>query len=133
MPQSGILTLVLVDNVTIAYGRSRGFSQSADMIDISSATSGQDRVFLPSMRSATISFDGLFDETISSTAGYDLLNDKMKAGTKVTVKFGTTVNGEKKYSYDAYIQSLERTAPFDGEETFSCTFQLSGAQNETTT
>jgi hypothetical protein len=57
-----------------------------------------------------------------------LLNDAVKAGTKVTALFGAASG--KTYSYQAYISSLSRTAPEGDVETFSCTIQCTGAQTE---
>lgn len=128
MPQLGTATVIKINTVTIAFGKSTGFELSADMIDTTSKNSGGDREFLPGNRSATLSFEGLFDEAITSTAGFDLLNDAIKAGTKVTALFGA-LNG-KTYSYQAYISSLSRTAPEGDVETFSCTIQCTGAQTE---
>lgn len=128
MPQLGTATVIKINTVTIAFGKSTGFELSADMIDTTSKNSGGDREFLPGNRSATLSFEGLFDEGITSTAGFDLLNDAVKAGTKVTALFGAASG--KAYSYQAYISSLSRTAPEGDVETFSCTIQCTGAQTE---
>lgn len=128
MPQLGTATVIKINTVTIAFGKSTGFELSADMIDTTSKNSGGDREFLPGNRSATLSFEGLFDEAITSTAGFDLLNDAIKAGTKVTALFGASSG--KTYSYQAYISSLSRTAPEGDVETFSCTIQCTGAQTE---
>lgn len=126
--QLGTATVIKIGGVTIARGKSAGFEQSADMIDVTTKDSGGDKEFLPGNRSATMSFEGLFDEAITSTAGFDLLNDAVKAGTKVTALFGGSTG--KTYSYQAYISNLSRTAPEGDAETFSCTIQCTGAQTE---
>lgn len=128
MAQLGTPTVIKINTVTIAYGKSAGFEQTVDMLDATNKSSGGDREFLPGNRSATMSFEGLFDETITSTAGFDLLNDAIKAGTKVTALFGGATG--KTYAYQAYISNLSRTAPEGDLETFSCTIQCTGAQTE---
>jgi hypothetical protein len=98
------------------------------MIDVTNKDSGGNKAFIPGDREATISFEGLFDETITSTAGFDLLNDAIQAGTQLTALFGGATG--KTYSYAAYCKSLTRTAPEGDAETFSAEFQLTGAQTE---
>jgi len=126
--QLGTATVIKIGGVTIAKGKSAGFEQSVDMVDTTNKDSGGDREFLPANRSATLSFEGLFDESVSSTAGFDLLNDAIKAGTKVTALFGGATG--KTYSYQAYISNLSRTATEGDVETFSCSIQCTGAQTE---
>ena len=128
MPKLGTATVIKIGGVTIAYGKSAGFEKTSDMIDITSKNSGGDREFLPGNRSATMSFEGLFDETISSTAGYDLLETAQNAGTLVTALFGGPTGST--YSYSAYISNLSRTAPEGDVETISCSIQCTGARTK---
>lgn len=128
MPQNGTATVLKIGGVRLANGKSVGFEQSVNMIDITNKDSGGDKAFIPGDRSATISFEGLFDEQATSTAGFDLLNDAIKAGSQLTALFGGATG--KTYSYAAYASSLSRTAPEGDAETFSCTLQLTGAQTE---
>lgn len=128
MPKLGTATVIKINGVTIAYGKSAGFEKTSDMIDITSKNSGGDREFLPANRSATMSFEGLFDETISSTAGYDLLETAQNAGTLVTALFGGSTGST--YSYSAYISSLSRSAPEGDVETISCSIQCTGVRTK---
>lgn len=128
MPILGTATVIKLNGVTIAYGKSAGFEKTSDMIDITSKNSGGDREFLPGNRAATMSFEGLFDATISSTAGYDLLETAQNAGTQVTALFGGPTGST--YSYAAFISNLSRTAPEGDVETISCTIQCTGARTK---
>jgi hypothetical protein len=83
---------------------------------------------LPGDRSATMSFEGLFDNAISSTAGYDLLETAQNAGTLVTALFGGSTGST--YSYSAYISNISRSAPEGDAETFTCTIQCTGARTK---
>lgn len=127
MPQLGTATVLKIGGVTLAKGKSVGFEQSVDMVDITNKDSGGNRQFLPANRSATITFEGLFDEAITATAGFELLNAAVQAGTQLTALFGAA-SGET-YQYSAYVSSLSRTAPEGEVEVFSCTLQCSGAQS----
>ena len=126
--QLGTPTVVKSGGVTLAKGTSAGFEQSVDMVDVTNKDSGGDREFLPANRTATITFEGLFDEAVTSTAGFDLLNDAIKAGTQLTILFGGASG--KTYQYAAFCSSLSRNAPEGDVETFSATFQCTGAQTE---
>jgi hypothetical protein len=128
MPQLGTATVIKIGGVIVAYGKSAGFEKTSDMVDVTSKSSGGDRAFLPGDRSAVMSFEGLFDETISSTAGYDLLETAQNAGTLVVALFGGSTGST--YSYNAYISNLGRTAPEGDAETISCSIQCTGVRTK---
>jgi hypothetical protein len=128
MVQLGTATVIKIGGVTIAKGKSASFEKTSDMIDVTTKDSGGDREFLPGDRSATMSFEGLFDNAISSTAGYDLLETAQNAGTLVTALFGGSTGST--YSYSAYISNISRSAPEGDAETFTCTIQCTGARTK---
>jgi predicted secreted protein len=128
MPQLGTATVLKINGTILAKGKSVGFEMSSNMVDITNKDSAGNKQFLPGDRSATISFEGLFDETITTTAGFSLLNAAIQNGTQLTALFGAATG--KTYSYAAYVSSLSRTAPEGDVETFSCSLQCTGAQTE---
>lgn len=125
--QLGTATVLKLGGVTIAKGKSTSFSQSVDMVDVTNKGSAGNREFLPANRSATMTFEGLFDESVTTTAGFELLNLAVQNGTLLTALFGGA-SGET-YSYGAYVSNLDRTAPEGDAETFTCTLQCTGAQS----
>jgi len=126
--QNGTATVLKLNSTIIARGKSNGFEQTANMIDVTNKDSAGNKAFIPGDKSATMSFEGLFDEAIGTTGGFEMLNDGIQAGTLFTALFGGATG--KTYSYGAYISSLSRTAPEGDVETFSCTLQLTGAQTK---
>lgn len=126
--QIGTATVLKIGGVTLAKGKSVSFAQSVNMVDVTNKDSAGNKEFLPGDRSATMQFEGLMDETITATAGFDLLNDAIKAGTALTALFGA--GSGKTYSYSCYASSLSRSAPEGDVETFSCSLQMTGAQTE---
>lgn len=125
---NGTATILKIGGVRLANGKSVNFDQSVTMLDVTNKDSGGNKAFIPGDREGKVSFEGLFDETISATAGFDLLNSAVQAGTALTAMFAGPV---KNYSYTAYVSGLNRVAPENAVETFTCNLQLSGAQTET--
>jgi TP901-1 family phage major tail protein len=106
-------------------------SLSTETRDISTKTSGGWREILPAMKSASINVSGYFAE--DATNGFNALVDYQIAGTKVFAVFtnvgsGTTPNvGDEEFDIVGYITSIEQTAGFEDNVTWSLTFEITGA------
>lgn len=106
-------------------------SLSTETRDISTKTSGGWREILPAMKSASINVSGYFAE--DATNGFNTLVDYQIAGTKVFAVFtnvgsGTTPNsGDEEFDIAGYITSIEQTAGFEDNVTWSLTFEITGA------
>jgi TP901-1 family phage major tail protein len=106
-------------------------SLSTETRDISTKTSGGWREILPAMKSASINVSGYFAE--DATNGFNDLVDYQIAGTKVFAVFtnvgsGTTPNsGDEEFDIAGYITSIEQTAGFEDNVTWSLTFEITGA------
>jgi TP901-1 family phage major tail protein len=106
-------------------------SLSTETRDISTKTSGGWREILPAMKSASINVSGYFAE--DATNGFNALVDYQIGGTKVFAVFtnvgsGTTPNaGDEEFDIVGYITSIEQTAGFEDNVTWSLTFEITGA------
>lgn len=119
-------THVVVANVTEC-----SISVTTDVRDITTKTSAGWREILPALKSATISVSGYFAE--DATNGFNSLIDYQLAGTKVFATFsnvgsGTTPNtGDEEFDVAGYITSMEQSAGFEDNVTWSLTMDLTGA------
>jgi TP901-1 family phage major tail protein len=106
-------------------------SLSTETRDISTKTSGGWREILPAMKSASINVSGYFAE--DATNSFNALVDYQIAGTKVFAVFtnvgsGVTPNtGDEEFDIAGYITSIEQTAGFEDNVTWSLTFEITGA------
>jgi len=106
-------------------------SLSTETRDISTKTSGGWREILPAMKSASINVSGYFAE--DATNSFNALVDYQIAGTKVFAVFtnvgsGVTPNaGDEEFDIVGYITSIEQTAGFEDNVTWSLTFEITGA------
>lgn len=106
-------------------------SLSTETRDISTKTSGGWREILPAMKSASINVSGYFAE--DATNGFNTLVDYQIGGTKVFAVFtnvgsGSSPNaGDEEFDIAGYITSIEQTAGFEDNVTWSLTFEITGA------
>ena len=119
-------THTVVANVTEC-----SISLSTDVRDITTKTSAGWREILPALKSASINVSGYFAE--DATNGFNTLVDYQIAGTKVYATFsnvgaGTSPNvGDEEFDVVGYITSIEQTAGFEDNVTWSLTMDLTGA------
>lgn len=119
-------THTVVANVTEC-----SISLSTDVRDITTKTSAGWREILPALKSASINVSGYFAE--DATNGFNALVDYQIAGTKVYATFsnvgaGTSPNvGDEEFDVVGYITSIEQTAGFEDNVTWSLTMDLTGA------
>jgi TP901-1 family phage major tail protein len=119
-------THTVVANVTEC-----SISISTDVRDITTKTSAGWKEILPALKSASINVSGYFAE--DATNSFNALVDYQIAGTKVFAVFanvgsGTTPNaGDEEFDVVGYITSIEQTAGFEDNVTWSLTMDLTGA------
>jgi len=119
-------THVVVANVTEC-----SISISTDVRDITTKTSGGWKEILPALKSASVNVSGYFAE--DATNSFNALVDYQIAGTKVFATFsnvgtGVTPNtGDEEFDIAGYITSMEQTAGFEDNVTWSLTMDLTGA------
>jgi TP901-1 family phage major tail protein len=111
----------------IAAATSCTINLNRDMRDTSNKDSAGWKKVLPAQKSWTVSVEGLFIP--AGTNNYYTLYTALIAGTALTVtwKVGTNTTGDIAYSGTAYLTSLSKSAPNEGNVTFSANFQGDGA------
>lgn len=122
---SSIMTLTIGGTV-IAHGRGNTFSNSREMIDITTQQSSANQTVLPGLKTKSFSFEGLVAE--DAGYGYNDLLTAQEAGTALTARQTTSVSGDTYAECSVYVSSLERTGgqPEDVVQ-FSCELTGSGA------
>jgi len=119
-------THTVVGNVTEC-----SISLSTDVRDITTKTSAGWREILPALKSASINVSGIFSEDAANS--FNALVAYQIAGTKVFAVFtnvGATSSpnaGDQEFDVAGYITSVEQTAGFEDNVTWSLTMDLTGA------
>ena len=106
-------------------------SMSTDVRDITTKTSAGWREILPALKSASINVSGIFAE--DATNSFNALVAYQIAGTKVFAVFSNVGSsalpnaGDQEFDVAGYITSIEQTAGFEDNVTWSLTMDLTGA------
>lgn len=126
----GTLMLLYVDGVAISGTTSHSMSNAVNMMDATTKDSGGKEEVLPGLRTDSIGFDYLvaFDATYDITLLFALIKNK----TKVTLKLGTEVVGDPRYTGSAYLESLETTMGNEANVSGSGTFHVTAGLSEQT-
>ena len=110
----------------IACATEASISFEKEMRETTCKESGDYRTYLPSFTTATGSFSGLFAYDATNYSAEDIYTD-LNAGTSITVRFSTEVNGDTYWSASAYVTSLSISSGQNGDNvTYSGAFQLTG-------
>ena len=121
----GTPTVIYVEGTKISKGSSNGSSFAVQYVDTSNKDSGGFQTGLAGQKSGSFSYEGVFAEDASY--GYEDLFAVFLSGAAVTVKQATNVTGDMAYSAECIMTALELTAPNNELQTFSATFQTTGA------
>jgi TP901-1 family phage major tail protein len=112
--------------VVIGFLTECSLSLNRDTREITNKDSGGDRKLLPTLRSGSVSFSAIHDESDTATQTIKDLFTLFDADAITHVLFTTGVVGEFEFEADAVITSLEMSAPMEDSVTISGTFELSG-------
>lgn len=131
---SGILNGTLIgvykDNVLIA----RAVSSDLDITMATRETTNKDTAGWKTILGSTISWscttEAMHEENIAG--GFPYQFSTLTAKTAVTLMISSGVSGDKKYTGSAFMTNLKRTHPHEGNVTWSCTFEGTGALTEAT-
>jgi len=114
------------------------FSMNMETIDISTKDSAGYREVMGGMRSASLSFSGLVDSTLTATGDLAFLMDQVtghstaanaRTSTHVVFGFDATATGDSDslFEGDAFITSIEVSAGTEDNVTVSATLEFTGA------
>lgn len=127
---NGTLIGVYVGSTKIANATSGDLDISMATRETTNKDSAGWKSSLGSTLSWSCSAEGMFAE--DAAYGYDDLFTAMIARTAVAIKVSSEVVGDKLYSGNALITNLKRTAPLEGNVTFTCSFEGTGVLAEST-
>ena len=106
-------------------------SMNREFRDTTTKNSGGNREGCAGLFSGSMSFSALHDN--SAALGFDTLYSDFIANTAISFVFGGAAIGEKTYTANGHITSLEISSPGTEENvTYSGTIEISGAVTEAT-
>lgn len=126
---NGTTLLVYVNGKAIAKTTSHTMSLGTNMRDSTTKDSGGNEEVLPGTNNAIISFEGLVAWKGANTTKfwYDDLFDLHTNKTKVTLMFyNEDTISEPGFQGEAYLESLEKSAPTEDNVTMSGSFHVTG-------
>ena len=118
-----------------AFSTSASISLSMDTRDISNKGSAGWRELLEAQMSWSASVEGLYALNDSASAGvknYDDLYALLTGRAQTFMELSSGITGDKYYSGQVYLTSLEQSAPMEDNMTFSATFEGTGELEEAT-
>lgn len=124
---------VYIGSNLIAAATDVSLTLNAETIDITTKDSSRFRELLPGLRSGSMSVSGLIDYVDASNQDFLNLYDAWEAGTSLTLKFSrsTLATGEASFAASGFITSLEQSGGTEDTASYSATFELTGAIDET--
>jgi predicted secreted protein len=112
----------------IAAGQGATFSADRQVIDVTSKNNSGARAIKMGGKSVNFTFNGniSFDETTSTTHGYEKMLNAWNNATSVTVRFSTNVTGDTYIQCSAYIANISGDAPVNAVGTYSLDINSTG-------
>lgn len=123
--QNGTAVVLKVEGTEIALGKSNSFNLSRALIDVSNKASGGWKESIYGQGSGSFDFEGVFSE--SAPYGFKELYAALIAKTVLTVRMTSSTAGDKYYEAECLLTSLSLSAPMEDAETFTATFEITGA------
>ena len=122
---NGTNLILSIEGATVGHTTSCSISLSSDLPEATTKDSNGFQEVIAGVKSGEISFDGLVDYT--DTANANEIADYLLAGTQVTCVFGTSTSGERIYSAEGYLNSIEVSAEMESPVSYSGSITLTGA------
>jgi TP901-1 family phage major tail protein len=131
---NGTLQVLSIGGENLAQLTNVTMSMNQDLFDTTSKESGGWKSVMPGLRDITYSAEGLADFTESLKYNLTELFALYTATTRTPVQIVWTngVTGDKKVTQDAYISSMEVSAPMEDVTTYSIEFTGTGTPVITT-
>jgi len=124
---------VYIGTTLIAAATDVSLTLNAETIDITTKDSAAFRELLPGVRSGSISVSGLIDYVDASNKDFIDLYAAWETRAVLSLKFSkaTLATGEASFAASAFITSLEQSGGTEDTASYSATFELTGAIDET--
>tara|TARA_R110002050_G_scaffold192008_5_gene326891 strand:- start:368 stop:769 length:402 start_codon:yes stop_codon:yes gene_type:complete len=122
---NGTNLILSIEGATLGHTTSCNLSLSSDLPEATTKDSAGFSEVITGTKSGEISFDGLVDYTDSSNSVE--LADFLLAGTALTCVFGTVASGERIYTAEGFLNSIEVSAEMESPVSYSGTITLTGA------
>ena len=124
---------VYIGTTLIAAATDVSLTLNAETIDITTKDSAAFRELLPGVRSGSISVSGLIDYVDASNKDFIDLYAAWETRAVLSLKFSkaTLGTGEASFAASAFITSLEQSGGTEDTASYSATFELTGAIDET--
>lgn len=105
-------------------------SRSMDPAEVTSY-GDNDRVYIPGLRGATISVEGVFSSTHAAKLDGVFASNSTSSRTAEFNPDGSTASGRRLYTAETYMTSLEYGAPVDDAVSLSFELIITGAVTST--
>lgn len=119
-------------DVLIAAATDCSLSLSMETIDITTKDSAGFRELLGGLRSGSVSVSGLIDYQDASNQDVTDLYSAWRNRTSLTLVVSTNVSQDQKYTFSAFLTSLEQSGGTEDTATYSASFEIDGQITEAT-
>lgn len=120
----GNIVGIQVGGTLIACATSASLDLNTNMSDTTCKDNNGAEQIKPNQQTWSMALDGMF--AFDSSYGWSDLFDAWKAGTLLTLIWGTEEVGDESYTGSAYIDSLSANAPLNEGTTYSVNFRGTG-------
>jgi hypothetical protein len=129
MPTTGVFNgtnlLLSVEGTNLGHTTSCSLTLSTDLPEATSKDSNGFQEVIAGVMSGEVSFDGLV--TYDDTSNVTELADFLLARTQLTVVFGTETTGDRIFTAEGFLSSLEQSAEMESPVSYSGSITLTGA------
>lgn len=122
---NGTNLILSIEGATVGHTTSCSISLSSDLPEATTKDSNGFQEVIAGVKSGEVSFDGLVDYT--DTANSNEIADYLLAGTQVTCVFGTSASGERIYTAEGFVSSIEVSAEMESPVSYSGSITLTGS------
>ena len=114
---------------TIGHATSSSFSFSMDTPEATSKDSGGYQEVIAGVRSGEVSFDGLvaYDDTFGIDQFIDYMIGSTNGRSSLHVSWGTATTGDKYYTAECYVSSIEYSGESVSPVTYSGSLVITGS------
>lgn len=121
---NGTMIGLYIEGVLTSYSTNCSMDASMETREVTNKQSGGNAEFRESKKTTTYSGD--FIHAPDAAVGVEEMYAYLAARTMVTVRMSTEVSGDKFYEGEAYITSINLTAPMEDNVTYTMSLQVTG-------